>query len=216
MRVDRFVIGCLGEIIVKKGGVDGGLKIGVIFGVIDGVVWTPFDNEAAVLEERLTIVKGEGVDPGDGGVRNGKFGPTMSGDTGAGGKREEIKRSLGITGGTNGHRAHGAGVWGVGRVMVGKNLGVCAKFDAHGDEIRARLSRDDNGGAEGVRNAGWPGELVETADDISDHVTDKKFGEAAVGEPMSASAEALFDGPNGAFDLANVNIRCNNVEVERG
>ena len=47
-------------------------------------------------------------------------------------------------------------------------------------------------------------------------MADKKFGEAAVGKTMGASAEALFDGVNGAFYLANVTIRCNNVEVERG
>ena len=151
--IDRVVSGCLGEIIVNRG-IGWRVKIGVIFGVVDGLIVAPFNNKAPGLEERLTVVKGEGVDPGEGGVRNGKFGPTMSGDTGAGGKREEIKRSLGIAGGTNGDRTHGACVWGVGRVMVVKNLGVCAKFDAHGVIIRARLSRDKGGWAEGVRDAG--------------------------------------------------------------
>ena len=84
------------------------------------LIGTPFNNKASVLEERLTVVEGNGVDPGNGGVRNGKFGPTMSGDTGAGSKREEIKRSLGITSGTDGNRAHGAGMWGVGRSWLAK------------------------------------------------------------------------------------------------
>jgi len=153
VRVDRIVSGRLGEIIVK-GGVGRGLKIGVIFGVIDGVIGAPFNDESSGLEERLTIVEGKGVDPGNGGVGDGKFGPTMAGDTSTGGKREEIKRSMGTAGGTDGDRTHGACVWGVGRVMVVKNLGVCAKFDAHGVIIRARLSRDKGGWAEGVRDAG--------------------------------------------------------------
>ena len=213
--IDRVVSGCLGEIIVNRG-IGWRVKIGVIFGVVDGLIVAPFNNKAPVLEERLTVVEGKSVDPGDGGVWDGKLGPTMPGDTGAGGEGEEMERALGITGGTDGDGTHGAGVWGVGGIVVVKNLGVSSKLDTHGVEIGARLAGDDSGGAEGVRDAGWPGELVETADNIGDHVADEKFGEAAVWEAMSARAEALFDGANGTFDLTDVTICCNNVEVYRG
>jgi hypothetical protein len=213
--VDRVVSGGVGKIIVK-GGIWWWVKIGVIFRVVNGVIGAPLDDEAPGLEERLSFVEGKSVDPGDGGVRNGEFGPAMTGNAGAGGEGEEIERSLGITGGTDGNGAHGAGVGGVGGIVVVINLGVAAKFNTHGVEIRAWLSCDKSGGAESVRDAGWPWKLVETADNVCDHVADEKFGEAAVGEAVSASAEGLLDGANGTFDFANVTIRGNDVEMDGG
>jgi hypothetical protein len=45
----------------KAGGV--GKEIKVILGVVDGMVRAPLNNKVAILEEGLTVVKGEGFDP---------------------------------------------------------------------------------------------------------------------------------------------------------
>ena len=63
------------------------------------------------------------------------------------------------------------------------------------------------------RNARQPRKLVETSVDLDDHAPDDKFGETAVGEAMDAGAEALLNGPDGQFDLTDVSVGCNNVEM---
>ncbi len=57
--------------------------------------------------------------------------------------------------------------------------------------------------------------MVETPDNVGDHVPDHKCGKAAIGKTMGTRAEAFFNRPNGVFDFADVGISGHHVHVCR-
>ena len=88
------------KVIVKNvsGGVGGRVVVAVIFRVVDGLIGTPFDDEAALLDGGLVIFDSQRCDAGNGRIRDGELGPLVSGDFGAGGKGQEMIVALRIPG----------------------------------------------------------------------------------------------------------------------
>lgn len=98
--------------------------------------------------------------------------------------------------------------------MIVENLCVAAEFNAHVRVVRAGLTGDNGGRTETGGDAMMPWEKVEATDNVDDKTTGKKFGQAAVREAVDAGTEVLFDGSDGAFDLADVTVRRNDVEMD--
>ena len=100
-------------------------------------------------------------------------------------------------------------------MVVFKNLDVCAKFKAEFVKIRGRDAGDEGHGAKGSGDAVRPGELVEVANNVGNHVLDKKARKAAEGKAVNTGTQTLFHGANGAFNLTDVAVGGNNIEGNR-
>ena len=61
-----------------------------------------------------------------------------------------------------------------------------------------------------------PGELIEASDDFGNQRAYNKGGEAAKREAVDIRAETLLDGTNGTFDLANMTVGSDDVNVDGG
>ena len=138
----------------------------------------------------------------------------MPRDTSTGGKRHEIVGALGIPGRIERDSANGAGGRSIGRSVVIKHLGICAKLDTHGVVVGTRLASDNVGRTESLRDAVLPGKLVEASGDVGDHVTNEKLGEVTIRETVCAGPNALLNRTNGTFDFANVPVVWDDVETD--
>ena len=67
-----------------------------------------------------------------------------------------------------------------------------------------------------MRDAVWPGEKVQKAGDLNDGAANEEFGKTAVREAMDKRTKALLNGPDGPFNLANVAVRSDDVEMNAG
>ncbi len=65
----------------------------------------------------------------------------------------------------------------------------------------------------GLKMAEMPAmwEVIQTADNIRDHVTEHELGKASERETVDARAEAILDSANGAFNFTNVTVGSDNV-----
>lgn len=191
----------------------GRIVIWVILGVVDRVVWAPFNDKARFLEKGLAVAEGKGFNTGNGGVGNRELGPAVSGNDGAGGKGHEMAGALGVASGVQGNGAHGACMRGVGGLKIVEHLGIATELNAHGSKIGTRLSGDKSSRAKGVGNTVGPREKIEEAGDLDDSPVDENFRKATVWEAMYKRSKTLLDGADGPLNFANVAVRGDNVEV---
>ena len=131
--VDGVVIGGMREIIGVGSG--DGLVVKVVLVVIDGVVRAPLNDKTALLDERLAVTRGKGLNTCNDGVGNGQRSPAVAGNTSAGRKGHKVVGALSITRGIKSNRSQGASMRGVGGVMVVEDLSVAAKRKEHGGTI---------------------------------------------------------------------------------
>jgi hypothetical protein len=106
------------------------------------------NNDATGLYQWLAIGEGEDLDAGNGSVWNGLGNPTVSRDAGAGGKGQEMIRTMRIARGVESYGAHGTGARGVGRIDVFENLREGAEFNPHGVVVRGTDTENDGGRAQ--------------------------------------------------------------------
>ena len=96
---------------------------------------------------------------------------------------------------------------------VVKKLHIGTKLEGEFGVVRRGNASDEGGGAEGARHAGGRGEHVETADDVVHHGCDEQLREAFEREPMGAGAGPFLDGSVRPFDLADVTVGGDGLEV---
>jgi hypothetical protein len=108
-----------------------GDKVGIVCISIDVLIVTPFNNKTTLLDERLTIGEREGLDAGNGGIRNGNFGPSVTRDTSTGGQREKEIIALGVAGGHERNRTKRARARSIGRIAVLEDLDIRAQLQTH-------------------------------------------------------------------------------------
>ena len=122
------VDGVVEKNVIVDDGVGWGFVRRVIFGVVDGVVWTPFDDETAVLNEGLTLVVGNRFDARDGGLGDGEFGPPVTRKASAGGERHKKIIAVCVSCRGEGDGAGTARFYGVAGIVVVENLDVTPEF----------------------------------------------------------------------------------------
>ena len=86
-----------------------GVIVEIVDGGVDGLIMSPFNNEAGGLDEGLALFFGKGLNPGDGSVSHRDLGPVMTGNFVACGQRQEEVIALCVAGGREGNGAEGAG-----------------------------------------------------------------------------------------------------------
>ena len=72
-----------------------------------------------------------------------------------------------------------------------------------------------SGRAQIARDAVFPRESIETANDICDHVSDEQLRKALEWKPMDAATQAFLHGSDATLHLANVAVGGDNVECHR-
>ena len=100
------------------------------------------------MYQRLAIGEGEGLDAGNGSVRNRQGIPMVTRDAGAGGKGQDMIRDLRIAGGVESNGAHETGTGGVGWIDVFENLRVGAEINMHGVVVGSTDTENDGGRAQ--------------------------------------------------------------------
>ena len=193
------------------GGVD--VKMKVVLIVVNEVTGAPLDNEAASLEERLTLMLCERFNAGNAGIGNGKLRPLVPGDARATGEGEKTVIAGGVASGGERNGAEGPRLGSVCGSRRLENLHVLAEFHPHGVEVGRRSTGDDEKGA-GIRvDTVGPGELIEATDGIRDDVHNKKLGDAFEREAVDGDTEALFDSLDGALNLTEVAVGRDDIHV---
>ena len=149
-KVTEFVV-IDGVVIVGREIVGGdsvrGCVVAVVFVGVDKEIWTPFDDQATVLEKWLPFIGGHGLNAGNDGVVDGENLPLVSREAGPGGQGQEIVIAIRVAGRGKGDCADRTRFWGVGRVVSFKNLDVRPEFESKFVEIGGRDAGNQRRGA---------------------------------------------------------------------
>ena len=178
------------------------------------MIWAPFNDEAALLEEGLVLGGGERINSGNGGVSDGKGCPIVPGKTFSGGEGQKIVVTLGVPSGGERDGADRSRLEGVGGGVVLENLHVGTEFDAHVMVVRISDASDEARRAHCFRYPVLPRELVETADGVAHHVHDQHFGQPSERQTVGTGPKALLNRADGPFDFANVTVGGHDVEAD--
>jgi hypothetical protein len=197
------------------GGVSARAEIAIVFGVVDRVVGAAFNDEAAGLNEWLTILEGEGFDAGDGGVGHGEFDPLVAGDAGTTRERQEIVVTGRVAGRVKSNGPDGTRLGRVGGVVVFEHLNIGAEFKFEFVKIRGGNPGDEGRGAESVGNAVDTGKTVKVANDVVNHMLNKKAWESAKRKAVDTGTETLLHSADGTLDFADVTVGGNKINHDR-
>lgn len=123
----------------------------VVFFVVEGVMWTPFDDEAGGLYPGLLFVECNLFDACNGGVGHRDGRPLVTRDFASGDQGEKEEIALMVSSGREGDGTRGAGAKSAGSGVAGLvNLCIRAKFDAQLQKIRVWLTGENGMRAKGV------------------------------------------------------------------